>query len=195
VLLVPLNLEVTTAEGSGGAKRALTGSNKSGGIRTFPSVGANGHEFPLTLNPEAAAAEAQEAQRERERRLGRCVEREREVGQRSEGAWVLGSAAFYGGSDFFSFWHWYQGEREKLFSPFPWQPATIQRHCERQELHLGFDIPHPCSICCFIFSCSYQIETEVNLVYSNISSIINSIFGMSSPPSDIVLPVVVLIPR
>jgi hypothetical protein len=67
VLLVPLNLEVTTAEGSGGAKRALTGSNKSGGIRTFPSVGANGHEFPLTLNPEAAAAEAQEAQRERER--------------------------------------------------------------------------------------------------------------------------------
>jgi hypothetical protein len=55
-----LNLEAATIEGSGGTKRALTSSNKSGGNRTFPSIGAGGHEFPLTLNLETAAAEAWE---------------------------------------------------------------------------------------------------------------------------------------
>jgi hypothetical protein len=29
-------------------------------------------------------------------------------------------------------WYWYQvGERERFFSPFPWQPAAIQIHGER----------------------------------------------------------------
>jgi hypothetical protein len=74
-------------------------------------------------------------------------------------------------------WYWYQvGERERGSSPHFHGNQEPYRYTER-ELHLDFDIPHPCSICCFIFSCSYQIETrgKVNLLYSNSSRIIKSI--------------------
>jgi hypothetical protein len=75
----------------------------------------------------------------------------------------IDSAAFCGSSDFILDlvltllftticpWYWYQvGERERGSSPHFHGNQQPYRYTER-ELHLDFDIPHPCSICCFIF--------------------------------------------
>jgi hypothetical protein len=87
-------------------------------------------------------------------------------------------------------------EREVLliFSPFPWQPAAIQRHCARENsiLILIFPIPAP-FVASFFPALTKLKQRSLSFIPTSQVSLIVFV-GMSSPP-DIVLPIAVLIPR